>query len=49
MATNAGGPHCLASGVTTNHILAVQVALPSGDLAWLGDPDGDAGGYDRAA
>jgi glycolate oxidase len=46
VATNAGGPHCLASGVTTNHILAVQVALPSGDLVWLGDPDGDAGGYD---
>ena len=36
VATNAGGPHCLAQGVTANHILAVQMALPSGELVWFG-------------
>src|SRR5579862_2526587 len=49
VATNAGGPHCLAQGVTTNHVLAVQVALASGELVWLGGgEDGvlDAPGYD---
>jgi glycolate oxidase len=40
VATNAGGPHCLASGATANHVLAVQVALPSGELVWLGAEDG---------
>jgi glycolate oxidase len=49
VATNAGGPHCLASGVTSNHVLAVRVCLPSGELVWLGGGhDGalDAAGYD---
>lgn len=48
VATNAGGPHCLALGVTTNHVLAVQVALPNGELVWLGDEHGvlDTPGYD---
>jgi len=48
VATNAGGPHCLAYGVTSNHILAVQVVLPSGELVWLGDPMGNAGTGDSA-
>ena len=43
LATNAGGPHCLASGVTANHILAAQIALPSGELVWLGAENGVAG------
>lgn len=48
VSTNAGGPHCLALGATAAHILAVQVALASGDLLWLGDPCGVANtpGYD---
>ncbi len=46
VATNAGGPHCLAFGVTTNHILALQVVLPDGRLVWLGDPAVDSPGYD---
>ena len=49
VATNAGGPHCLAQGVTTNHILGVQVVLPNGELVWLGcDEDGRplSSGYD---
>ena len=40
VATNAGGPHCLALGATAAHILAVQVALASGELLWLGDENG---------
>ncbi len=43
VATNAGGPHCLASGVTANHVLAAQVALPGGELVWLGAEDGATG------
>ncbi len=49
VATNAGGPHCLAQGVTTNHVLAVQVVLPDGSVRWIGGgEDGllDAQGYD---
>ncbi|HLZ25495.1 MAG TPA: FAD-linked oxidase C-terminal domain-containing protein [Ktedonobacterales bacterium] len=49
VATNAGGPHCLAQGVTTNHILGVQVVLADGELVWLGcDEDGrpSGTGYD---
>jgi glycolate dehydrogenase FAD-linked subunit len=44
VATNAGGPHCLASGATANHVLAAQVALPNGELVWLGADDGAGGG-----
>ncbi len=28
--TNAGGPHCLAYGVTSAHVLALDVVLPDG-------------------
>ena len=44
--TNAGGPHCLLHGVTSAHILAVEVALPSGELAVLRSVDADGAGYD---
>ncbi|MGZ3496056.1 MAG: FAD-binding oxidoreductase [Vulcanimicrobiaceae bacterium] len=30
--TNAGGPHCLSYGVTTNHILGLEVVDESGDV-----------------
>lgn len=43
VATNAGGPHCLATGVTANHVLAVQVALSNGELVWLGAEHGATG------
>ncbi len=33
---NAGGPHCLALGVTTNHIMGLQVVLDDGSITWLG-------------
>ena len=31
LANNSGGPHCLLYGVTSAHILAVEVVLPDGD------------------
>jgi glycolate dehydrogenase FAD-linked subunit len=46
VAENAGGPHCLKYGVTTNHVLALDVALPSGDLVRLGSPGGEPWGPD---
>jgi len=49
VATNAGGPHCLAYGVTVNHILGVQVALEDGRLVWFGGPRSDVPGYDLRA
>jgi glycolate oxidase subunit GlcD len=46
VAENAGGPHCLKYGVTLNHIAAVTVVLPSGEIVSLGSADGETGGYD---
>jgi glycolate oxidase len=47
--TNSGGPHTLKYGVTTNHVLGLEMVLPDGDILWLGTrPDGgeDVDGYD---
>ncbi len=46
VATNAGGPHCLASGVTSTHVLAVDVALADGSVTRLGGLEPDQPGYD---
>jgi glycolate oxidase len=48
VAENAGGPHCLAYGVTTNHVLGLEIALADGTIVRLGgSPSGvDAPGYD---
>jgi glycolate oxidase subunit GlcD len=46
IAENAGGPHCLKYGVTTNHVLALTVVLPSGDVVTLGNAAGEQPGYD---
>lgn len=49
IATNSGGPHTLKYGVTTNHVLGLEVVLPDGEVTWLGArPDGgeDVDGYD---
>lgn len=46
MAENAGGPHCLKYGVTLNHVIAVTVLLPDGELVTLGNADGETAGYD---
>jgi glycolate oxidase len=37
IAENAGGPHCLAYGVTTNHTLGMEVVLEDGTVTWLSD------------
>jgi glycolate oxidase subunit GlcD len=46
VAENAGGPHCLKYGVTGNHILQLEVALPNGQSATLGSPGGEPWGPD---
>ncbi len=46
IANNAGGPHCLSLGVTTNHILGVQVVLHDGSLIELGGKSPDGAGLD---
>ena len=46
VAENAGGPHCVKYGVTTNHILALEVVLADGSVVQLGSPAGDAWGPD---
>jgi len=46
VAENAGGPHCLAYGVTTNHVLGLEVALPDGSIVWLGGRSRETSGYD---
>lgn len=46
VAENAGGPHCLKYGVTLNHIVALDVVLPSGEMTRFGDPYGHGDGYD---
>jgi glycolate oxidase len=43
---NAGGPHCLKYGVTTNHILAATVVLADGSVVRLGSAAADSPGYD---
>jgi glycolate oxidase len=46
VANNSGGPHTLAYGVTTNHVLGVEVVLDDGELVWLGGELPDSPGYD---
>ena len=46
VANNSGGPHTLAYGVTTNHVLGVEIVLDSGDVVWLGGEVPDTPGYD---
>lgn len=46
VAENAGGPHCLKYGVTTNHVLSLEVALPSGETVRLGGAGGEPFGPD---
>jgi glycolate oxidase len=43
VAENAGGPHTLAYGVTTNHILGLEYVLPDGTVHTT---SADAPGYD---
>jgi glycolate oxidase subunit GlcD len=46
VAENSGGPHTLKYGTTTNHVLALEVVLPSGELVSLGSRTGWSSGYD---
>jgi glycolate oxidase len=46
VANNSGGPHCLAYGVTSAHVLAVEVVLPDGSVSLLGGLDPEPAGYD---
>jgi glycolate oxidase len=36
VAENSGGVHCLKYGVTSNHVLALEVVLPDGTITTLG-------------
>jgi glycolate oxidase subunit GlcD len=46
VAENAGGPHCLKSGVTTNHVVALEILLPDGSTVRLGSEQGEPWGPD---
>jgi glycolate oxidase len=46
VAENSGGPHTLKYGVTTNHVLGVELVLPDGELVHLGGAVEDVPGYD---
>jgi len=46
VANNSGGPHCLAYGVTSAHVVALDVVLPSGDQVRLGGVEPRTPGYD---
>ncbi len=43
---NAGGPHTLAYGVTTNHVLGLEFVLPDGTVSSTGGKETDLPGYD---
>jgi glycolate oxidase len=43
---NAGGPHTLRYGVTTNHILALEVVMPDAEMLRIGGNATDPNGYD---
>jgi glycolate oxidase len=46
IAENSGGPHTLKYGVTTNHVLGVELVLPDGDVVELGGALSESPGYD---
>ena len=46
VAENAGGPHTLAYGTTTNYVLGLEVVTADGEVHWLGGPTRDVPGYD---
>ncbi len=46
VANNSGGVHTLAFGVTTNHVLGVEMVLPDGSVVELGGRGSDEPGLD---
>jgi len=45
-AENSGGPHCLYYGVTTNHVLGMEVVLADGSVHWVSGDSPDRIGLD---
>jgi glycolate oxidase len=45
-AENSGGPHCLYYGVTTNHVLGMEVVLADGSVHWVNGDTPDRVGLD---
>jgi glycolate oxidase subunit GlcD len=43
---NSGGPRCLKYGVTTNHILGMELIMPDGEVVRTGGAALDPPGYD---
>ena len=48
VAENSGGPHTLAYGVTTNHVLGLEFVMPDGTVHTTGGKEQDSPGYDLA-
>ncbi|MGH7353657.1 MAG: FAD-binding oxidoreductase [Candidatus Rokuibacteriota bacterium] len=46
VATNAGGPHCLKYGITTNHVLGLELVTGAGERVRVGGKVVDKPGYD---
>jgi glycolate dehydrogenase FAD-linked subunit len=46
VAENSGGPHTLASGVTSHHVLGLEVVLPDGSVIHTGGKFWERPGYD---
>src|SRR5439155_19658922 len=46
VAENSGGPHTLAYGVTTNHVVGLEVVLSDGTVIHTGTKSCDPAGYD---
>jgi glycolate oxidase len=46
IAQNAGGPHCLSHGMTTNHVVGLELVTRDGLLCTPGGPAPDSPGYD---
>ena len=46
VAENSGGPHTLAYGVTTNHVLGIEAVLSDGSVINVGGLEADLPGYD---
>src|SRR5437773_3858624 len=46
VSTNAGGPHCLKYGITTNHVLGLELVTGRGELVRVGGKAVDRPGYD---
>lgn len=46
VATNSGGPHCLSAGVTSQHVLGLELVTPEGEVLQLGGTAPDPPGLD---